>query len=371
MWKWEWICWFVSLISRSPSERLRRIRRLIERLSREADLDDGWWHVFREYPKRAVASTVSLIDPKEAHAAQPMTPLQGIDSCAVVMQGPVIERDDMTYETLSLYRRTMPGSRLILSTWNDIPVENRRRIESLGATVVVSEKPEHFGPHNLNLQITSTHNGLLAARELGCRYAMKTRADARIHMADVDRFCLDLIKQFPIGAVTGQSQRIVVTDFATRLYVPYHPADMLMFGALDDLLRYWSADLCGPELTFRLCDQFEEMLQQATPEVVLGRRYLESTGMTLDDSIDQWWQILADRFIVIDREMIDLFWPKYNYNVDQRLGMVWDTGNMALCHFTQWLQIHANRLKPSICLDELKTQSVHEPISPLSHHRAA
>jgi len=361
MWKWEWICWFISLISRNPTDRVRRIRRLIERLSREADQDDGWWHVFRQYPKQAVASTVSVHQPDNTTRGPSSSSTSQVVP-AIVMQGPVIDQDDMTYETLSLYRRTMPKSRLILSTWNDLDDAARRRFEALGVTVVTGEKPQLVGPHNLNLQITSTHNGLQAAKALGCRYAMKTRADSRIHMADADQFCLDLLKQYPIGDSGRQTQRFVVTDFATRLYVPYHPSDMMMFGAIDDLLQYWSLDLCGPELTFRLCDQFNEMLQQATPEIVLCRRYFDRLGVSLDDTLVQWWQILADRFVVIDRNMIDLFWPKYNYNVDQRLGMVWDTGNMALCHFAQWMQIHSRRLTPSITLDDLRPQKVHAPL---------
>lgn len=363
MWKWEWICWFVSLISRSPSQRVRRFRRLIERLSREADLEDGWWHVFRDYPKQAVPSSVSVVRSLPAQqASDEPSDDEADDTCAIVMQGPVIERDEMTFQTLSLYRQTMPNAQLILSTWNDIPDQTRQRIEALGVVVVTGEKPKHFGPHNLNLQITSTFNGLRKAKELGCRYAMKTRADSRIHVADVDQFCLDLIRQYALGDVEGQSARILVTDFATRLYVPYHPSDMLMFGMTDDLLSYWAPELCGPEMTFQVCDQFDEMLQQATPEIVLCRNYLNRIGVSLDETLEQWWQILADRFVVIDRDMIDLFWPKYNYNVDQRLSMLWDTGNMALCHFTQWMQIYRRRLVPSVTLDQLRLQTVHQSL---------
>ena len=105
MWKWEWICWFINLISRNPGERLRRYRRLIERLSREADLDGDWWSVFREYPKQAVPSTAAL--------AQKPALIRADESVAVVIQGPVIDRDHLTLETLQLYRQTMPNARLI------------------------------------------------------------------------------------------------------------------------------------------------------------------------------------------------------------------------------------------------------------------
>ncbi|PAY21298.1 hypothetical protein CKO51_01595 [Rhodopirellula sp. SM50] len=354
MWKWEWICWFVNLVSPNPAERIRRYRRLIERLSREADLDGGWWRVFRDYPKQAASST-TVLSPgaSDQHADE---------SIAVVVQGPVVQRDELTIQTLQLYRQTMPHSRLILSTWNDVSPELRAQIESLGVTVVTSEKPPHPGPHNLNLQIVSTRRGLQEAQRMGCRYAMKTRADTRIHLAEADQFCRDLLNQFPVDAASGQQKRLMVLDFATRLYVPCHPADLLMFGTTDDLLTYWSPELCGPEMTFRVCDEFDEMLQQATPEIVLCRSYLQRTGAKPVDDLPAWWEMLADRFIVIDRDMIDLFWPKYNYNVDQRLSMVWDNGNMALCHFAQWMQLYARRVKPSVTLDQLRRQRVHDAV---------
>ena len=353
MWKWEWICWFIKLISRNPSQRVRRFRRLIEWLSREADVDGTWWSVFREYPKQAAASSVSLLRDVDKKSN---------DQIAVVIQGPVIEKDDLTIETLKLYRQTMPESRLVLSTWNDIPNETHDKIEAMGVTVVTSEKPKHAGPHNLNLQIKSTQRGLIAARRLGCRYTMKTRADARIHLPDADRFCSDLLAQFPINADGGQKERLLVVDFATRLYVPYHPSDILMFGRTDDLLAYWSLDLCGPEMQFRVCDEFEEMLGQSIPEVVLCRSFLERTGTRLSDDLEQWWEILSNRFVVIDRDMVDLFWPKYNYNVNQRLENQVDEGNMAFCHFAQWMQLYSRPMQPAITLQQLRQQRVNQKI---------
>ncbi|MEO1615223.1 MAG: WavE lipopolysaccharide synthesis family protein [Planctomycetota bacterium] len=350
MWKWEWICWFISLISRTPQVRVRRFRRLVERLSREADQDGDWWTVFREYPKRATESDNVL--PGRSRGS----------SVAIVMQGPIIDRDDLSLETIRLYRRTMPNAEIIVSTWNDVSDNARSRVLETGALIVTSEPPEERGPHNLNMQIACTRRGMEEAHALGFDYVMKTRLDTRIHTHHADQFCIDLLEQFPVGSSIGQSKRIVVMDFATRLYIPYHPSDMMMFGATEDLLFYWSLPLCGPEQTFRVCDEFDRMLEQSIPEIVVGRSYFQRRGLELTGQLDQWWQLLADQFVVIDRDMIDFFWPKYNYNVDQRLGMKWDTSNMALCHFNQWMQIQSRRLKPQVTIDQLKTQQVYEPL---------
>ncbi|MEM6473502.1 MAG: WavE lipopolysaccharide synthesis family protein [Planctomycetota bacterium] len=321
---------------------------MIERLSREADLDGNWWTVFREYPKNAIESSTRL------------TTQNSGSKVGVVIQGPIIERDGLTLETIQLYRNTMPDAELIVSTWNDVSTAVRQEIEAAGCHVVTSDMPVERGPHNLNLQITSTRRGLEYAHKLGCDYAMKTRADTRIHMRDVDRFCIDMLQKFPTNGTAFQSTRLLVMDFATRLYIPYHPSDLMMFAATEDLLFYWSLSLCRADQTFEVCDEFDRMLEQSIPEIVLCRSYLQRRGVNLTNDLAQWWQILAEQFLVVDRDMIDFFWPKYNYNVDQRLGMDWDTSNMALCHFAQWMQIYSRGLVPEVSIDQLMRQQVYE-----------
>lgn len=343
------------MISRRPVDRVRRYRRLIERLSREADSDGNWWGLFRNYEKNPEATSVAFT--VSSAAAQDV---------ALVMQGPVVTRDDLTLGTIRLYRQTMPDVPLIVSTWNGLDETLRSTIESMGAQVVLSDPPADPGPHSLNLQITSTHQGLAAAKSRGCHYAIKTRCDNRIHIGAPDRFLMALLQQFGSTNAKNQNQRLVVLDFATRLYVPYHPSDMLMFGDIDDLITYWDPQLCPPGTRFHVRDQYAEMMREPTPEVVLCRRYLESIGVPVAESIADWWSILADRFIVIDRDMIDWFWPKYDYHVTQRLEQKHDGGNMAMCHFAQWMQIYNGGVQPIRELPELVTQTVHQRLIPVA-----
>ena len=350
MWKWDFICWLINVLARNPADRGRRFNRLRERVAVECDQDRKWWTVFLTYPKEAVESSRS-ISKKDG---------DGHDKTAIVMQGPVVERDDMTFETLKLYRKTMPRAELILSTWDNVTSESLDRIESIGVHVVTSTPPDVAGPQNLNFQIVSASRGMSEAKRLGCRYAMKTRVDTRIHACDVDQFCRDLLRQFPLRSGDGQSQRLVTIDFATRLYIPYHPSDMMMFGAIDDMLRYWSLELCGPEIQFEACEEFEELLKQPIPEVLLCRRFLESFGMQLTGQLEQWWSVLAERFIVIDRAMINQFWPKYNYSGDQSSEIKCDRTHMALCHFAQWMQIYSGSTDSSAVSEDLQSQKMDE-----------
>lgn len=362
MWKWEFVCWFVKLISSSPEHCARRFRRLAERIAVETDKGNDWWGIFRSYPKRSKASSAWVCGNHRSPEHDTKT--------AVVIQGPVVARDDLTYETVKLYRTTMPQCELIVSTWDDTQREEQERIESLGAIVLRNEQPAHSGPFHLNYQVVSTANGLKEAKRLGCKYAMKTRCDTRIHLAGADQFLHDLLIQFP-PADDLQQKRLVVLDFATRLYIPFHPSDMMMFGTIDDMIRYWAPVLCGRDQVFEPCDRFADMLEQSIPEKVLCERYLGTLGLDVIQTLDYWWKVLGERFVVVDREMIHHFWPKYHYGVNQRVEMDWDKTNMALCHFAQWMQMATRPPIAQVQMDELITGDVYDNIGSIGDHSNA
>ena len=74
---------------------------------------------------------------------------------ALVMQGPILLSNDFTFETLKLYRKIFPRTRLILSTWEDENAEELIKIRELGVEVILNNKPNYSGPANINFQIVS------------------------------------------------------------------------------------------------------------------------------------------------------------------------------------------------------------------------
>src|SRR5690606_10707679 len=104
-------------------------------------------------------------------------PAIGRSRSAVVMQGPIYTPDDFTLETLRLYARTMPGTQLILSTWDDTDAALLAPIRDLGVTVVLNEKPAFAGSFNVNMQIASASSGVRRAVADGAEWVMKTRTD--------------------------------------------------------------------------------------------------------------------------------------------------------------------------------------------------
>lgn len=350
MWKWKLICWFVNLISRERGAKRRRFQSLRERVTRELDKNRDVWETFTRYPK----------------SPQLTAPRWNTESdLAVLVQGPVREKDQLTLETLRLYRTAFGDRPVVFSTWNDAPVDVLRAAQRLGVTVVTGSPPDYGGPAHLNHQIESTRRGLEAISEMGVRYALKTRSDTRLHAPHVGDYLAGLLKAFPIREPQHQRERIAVLDLVTRLYIPYHVSDMLMFGRCDDLLDYWSLPICKPGLELKTTDRYDVLLQNPIPEVILCSQYLKKLNVPIHGSLEHWWEILAERFLVIDRAAIGFFWPKYNYDEGHTLGACDDVTNMALCSFRDWVNLSILNKKPDTSVDRLKQCKIKDPISPL------
>ena len=57
------------------------------------------------------------------------------------MQGPIRKEDNFTYNTVKYYRDIYPNAKVIVSTWIDEDANDIEKIQELGATIVLNEKP--------------------------------------------------------------------------------------------------------------------------------------------------------------------------------------------------------------------------------------
>ncbi len=348
MWKWNFLCWLINFLTRKPRKRRHHFERLSKRVSVELDQYDEAWKVATQYSKTCPPV------PFESHTTSNM---------AIVVQGPVVCRDNLTLETLKLYRGLFANQPIILSTWEDASPDCLSTAEQMGIHIVTGPPPEHFGPANLNMQIVSTRRGIEKAEQLGAKYTLKTRTDTRLHSPHLGDFLTGLLKSFPIRSNDMQQERIAVLDHATRLYIPYHPSDILMFGRTEDLLRYWSAPLCIDNQVVLAPQNFGELIQEPSSEVWVSevwlcRHFLEQLGVTLDGTLEQWWQLLADRFITLDRSSLGFFWPKYNYHENHALSENDEYRNLVTCSFRHWISIAQMQMRPSVTIEDLEHEKI-------------
>lgn len=324
MWKWRLFVWLMRLTARKESRYFRRLRGLQAVLVEELNGIDSVWTSVISRPKRP----------------EPHPPVLANDCpAAVMMQGPLRCEDDFTVETVRHYRRAMPAARIIVSTWDDEDANAIQQLESAGARVVLSERPANRGAMNVNLQICGTQAGLRAVREEGHELVLKTRTDARIYSYHALDFFAGLMRSFPLHAHAQQHARIVTLDFATRLLIPNHPSDMLMFGRLDDLERFWDAPYSEHPERPRTSNMGMLWTEQ-TPELYLCESYLRRIGRPFERTIASWWRTLAELFVVVDRASIDYFWPKYEYVREHRVASTEQVQALTLCGFRDWMNLY-------------------------------
>ncbi|MCG8653851.1 MAG: WavE lipopolysaccharide synthesis family protein, partial [Pirellulales bacterium] len=222
------------------------------------------------------------------------------------------------------------------------------------------------GPAHLNHQILSTRRGIAEAEQFGVDYVLKTRSDTRLHSPHIADFLTGMVRAFPFSKGCGQQERIAVLDYATRLYMPYHPSDILMFGRAADLKQYWSAPLCGPEVEMDLPNTIGRWINESIPEIILCRHYFEQLSIPLDGTLDQWWQLLADHFVVVDRASLGFFWPKYNYYDDHVSNDQEEFGNQAICSFRHWINLAVMKHQPEVAMEMLQEHRLGQPL-PRTH----
>ncbi len=237
---------------------------------------------------------------------------QSNQKLGIVIQGPLKTEKNFTYETIKLYKKNFPNSFIVVSTWENEDEVTIEKIRDLGVEVLKNKKPENIGHANSNFQITSTRNGILFL-EGKVEYILKTRTDQRINGTNVFHFLTSLLNKYPINDEV-QKERIIGININTSRYKMYSISDMFQFGHIDDMKKIWCIDLKGQKLipkNYYLGKTLREVSEITTAESFLIKNYLSKLGVENRNTLEAYYKILADRFIIIDKEMIDLYWFKY------------------------------------------------------------
>lgn len=231
----------------------------------------------------------------------------------IVIQGPLVTEKDFTLETALLYQRFFKGSEIIISTWENSNDKIVNQLKKQGFTVLLSPTPSKPGALNANMQVASTYTAIQHLKKKEIKYVLKTRSDQRIYNSKSLNLLDALCQQFPAES-EKQTNKIVSVNFTTLRYRPYAIADMCMFGHINDLDKYWNIKLDNRTVLKQDTQNLtiEQLCQLNVGETFYCTSYLkklnEDTPITLENHI----RILKKFFIIIDHELIDLFWHKYD-----------------------------------------------------------
>ena len=237
---------------------------------------------------------------------------------AIILQGPVIKENDFTIETIKIYIKHFPDDLIILSTWNDEDTVYLTKCPTKGVKIIFNKKPDYSGNQNINYQIASTYAGVIEAKENNFEYILKTRTDQRLYSPDSKEFLFNILDNFPIDNGYNQKSRIIGVSLNTFKFRPYGLSDMTLFGQIDDMIRYWGVkhDLRKPEdflISYMSCKspKMRDFMRLKLCEIYLFTNFLESLGRDIKWTLADSWDAFACHTCIIDKESLDLYWPKY------------------------------------------------------------
>jgi hypothetical protein len=233
----------------------------------------------------------------------------------VVVQGAVTK--GVTVHVLRILTALNPDNLVLLSTWEDTDAELLAEAASIADEVVTSALPPVPGVQNRNRQIVSTRAGVERAIDLGARTILKTRTDLAILGESVFEQAEPWLQNFDATKArrVGLQNRLVVPSSYTRKYLLYHPSDLAMLGAAEDMAQYWSAPLdprSGELLAAASPDSTMAAVNLAghPTESYLGLQFCQTIGRPVAGTLVDSWAFYRDLFAVVDNDWFDLLWFK-------------------------------------------------------------
>lgn len=299
------------------------------------------------------------IMPKDTSVIPILNGLNQSSSFAIVLQGPICKKDNITVNTIRFYKKVYPYAKIIVSTWNDEHDEDLQELTELGSIVVTSEKPSNSGFWNVNYQLISSLNGVKKAQEMGCEFSVKTRTDQRICKPFIFDTMISAIKLFP--SEEGQKGRLVTLGICNGgMFSPYFTCDFLYLGYTEDLQNLFSApfDDRNDDKTLRdsnlLLTKRQLAEQIRAPEIYILKRYCKDyLKLSGEDTVKEYWNVIKNYIICYGMKDVDLMWTKYDYcyNLNTYSSAYYDGKDSSkylrtMCFdFFNWFNLYVGNIK--------------------------
>ncbi len=290
------------------------------------------YFVYRLYSRKCSStSTIGICNKKS------------IERFAIILQGSVLDEDYFTIETCKLYRQLFPDALVILSTWKISDVL-KNNLSDISVHWIENEVPANPGISNINMQITTSKEGVLLAKRLGANYALKTRTDQRIYHPSLYAYLRNLLNLFPLKSQNAlQRERLIGVSINTFKFRMYGLSDMFLFGQIDDMLLYWNIPLDPrydtSEERRKAGKTWKESAMWRICEVYLCTEFLHNIDYKMKYTLTDSFNALSKHFIVIDSEAIKLFWNKYTFNADRYSQFGFFDPEIS---FNDWLMLYEN-----------------------------
>ena len=279
---------------------------------------------------------------KKSDVCNKKTPNSHSNIC-VLMQGPLIEKKNFTFESLKWYKNCNPDISIIFSTWNSQNQNTIKRLRNLGIYVIENDLPKVKGVVNINLQIISTNSGLKFAEHKNFQYVLKTRSDQRIYEYKfIFSFFLNILKVFPIDENDNLKNRLIISSLNTYKNRLYGISDMFMFGRLCDMKLFWDISL-QPQISIPIEINNFYYISYGLGEGAFVMDFFSKINFKPKWTSEDSALFYSKYFYVVDKESIGHFWYKYkrhdgfNYFYDEVKSIFFTRVN-----FSDWFNDYSN-----------------------------
>ena len=233
---------------------------------------------------------------------------------AIIVQGPIVTKFNFTLNTILLYLKLYPKVNLVLSTWENSNSNDLKKFHRLPIKICLNKYPSHSGILNLNFQLISTQSALNNLNP-SVKYCLKSRSDTRVFSKNALLDMKNLLEIFPTK-VHNVQKRIIGIDINTSKYIPFNFSDLIQFGDVNDMKIYWNCPLSKFNITLKDYLSFVHTLKDyyfnPNPEITLCKNYLDRIGQSHNNTLENYYEQLRKVFLIIDKEMINLYWHKYS-----------------------------------------------------------
>lgn len=266
---------------------------------------------------------------------------------AVILQGPLLLKDDFTLNTVRYYLKSNPNLKVIVSTWEGENDDALEKIKIAGACVVQSELPVESGHRNINYQLVSMQAGIRKALEARADYICKTRTDQRIENPDAFTFMKSMINLFPVSEHSHFKKRIVALGAEHgSMFNPYYISDFVYFGTCEDMKLMLSIPMRKKRFIEKTMSRKDASMNKTSPEAYIIKTLFEISGTVYCDTIDDYWKSIKDSLVLMDMSILGIYWPKYDArycehtrNGTYAVGMSDEVKLQANFNFSTWLAL--------------------------------
>lgn len=292
---------------------------------------------------------------------------------AIIMQGPLIRKDNFTLETVRLYAKLFPGVLVIVSTWD---TEEKTYVDQIeketNCVVLKNQHPNHGGFLNVNFQTYSTVAGIRYAKNQGKEFVFKTRCDYRFYKRGLLEYFHSLLLCYPCrDRLTHQKYRIVMTSGRQGdMFRPFFVGDQFNFGHIEDMLNLWDHPMIENECTFsefcriREKERYSWKKEREYTSLLSKRFYQKMTGRELEISVKSYWDFSEKYLIFVSAKDADAYWCKYEERYEETMfsGEYYRQDSISTCfaynwNFVNWYNLYHGKIQYEKCMEEISERN--------------